>query len=64
MRISPERRQTIGSPPAWRRLRNRMAHEYLQETAPFAEAVAQALQTAPKPMNLARHQAPKAQAPV
>ena len=28
---------------AWRKLRNRLVHEYFQETAPFAQAIQQAL---------------------
>lgn len=52
---------------AWRRLRNRLVHEYFQETAPFAEAVAQATQAAPRLVNLVeavRQYARKAQVPV
>lgn len=52
---------------AWRKLRNRLVHEYFQETAPFAGAVAQSLLAAPKLVSLVeavRLHARKAQAPV
>lgn len=32
---------------AWRKLRNRLVHEYFQETAPFAQAIQQALHATP-----------------
>lgn len=52
---------------AWRKLCNRLVHEYFQEVAPFAQAVAQSMQAAPKLVNLVeavRLQAKKAHVPV
>jgi len=52
---------------AWRKLRNRLVHEYFQEPAPFAEAVAQSLHAAPKLIDIVRSirvKAQQAQAPV
>ena len=37
---------------AWRKLRNRLVHEYFQETASFAQAIQQALQATPFLLNL------------
>lgn len=39
---------------AWRKLRNRLVHEYFQETASFAEAVNQSLLAAPKLTGIVR----------
>lgn len=52
---------------AWRKLRNRLVHEYFQETAPFVEAVNQSLQAVPKLTGMIesiRRQAQKAGVPV
>lgn len=37
---------------AWRKLRNRLVHEYFQETAAFAQAIQQALHATPSLLNL------------
>lgn len=52
---------------AWRKLRNRLVHEYFQETAPFAQAIQQALHATPLLLNLlkaVRQRAQHVQAPV
>lgn len=52
---------------AWRKLRNRLVHEYFQEVEPFVEALSQAMQAAPKLVGLVeaiRFQAKKARIPV
>lgn len=53
--------------PAWRKLRNRLVHEYFQETASFAQAVQQALHATPFLLNLLkgiRQRAQHVQVPV
>lgn len=37
---------------AWRKLRNRLVHEYFQETTSFAQAIQQALHATPSLLNL------------
>ena len=52
---------------AWRKLRNRLVHEYFQETAPFAQAIQQALHATPLLLKLPkaiRQRAQHVQAPV
>ncbi len=52
---------------AWRKLRNRLVHEYFQEMEPFAQALGQAMQAAPRLVSLVgaiRLQAKKAGVPV
>ena len=52
---------------AWRKLRNRLVHEYFQETAPFAQAIQQALHVTPLLLKLPkaiRQRAQHVQVPV
>lgn len=52
---------------AWRKRRNRLVHEYFQETAPFAQAIQQALHATPLLLKLPkaiRQRAQHVQAPV
>ena len=52
---------------AWRKLRNRLVHEYFQETASFAQAIQQALHATPFLLNLLkaiRQRAQQIQVPI
>jgi uncharacterized protein with HEPN domain len=52
---------------AWRKLRNRLVHEYFQETASFAQAIQQALHATPFLLNLLkaiRQRAQQVQVPI
>jgi len=52
---------------AWRKLRNRLVHEYFQEMASFAQAIQQALHATPFLLNLlkaVRQRAQQVQVPI
>ena len=65
LQLSDEELQT--GVDAWRKLRNRLVHEYFQETASFAQAIQQALHATPLLLKLPkaiRQRAQHVQVPV